>query len=252
MTFVGVVAIAVATTSALLALRGDSPVERWLRILTATPRARGGQRGFTMVESRAVGAFAGAMVGCALAAILPLGALPVGALAYAGWLAPAVIVERRDAGRRRKAERAVVTLVEWTHALVASGRPLETAVADVAARNVLSGALAESIGRARRDYILGVPMHDALLREASVSGNDALRELAVRLDQARDLGRGALPLLQELRDDLRARERADALGAAAAVEGKLTAVMTLCYLPALALLVIVPLFVTLLSGLFGP
>jgi hypothetical protein len=57
--------------------------------------------------------------------------------------------------------------------------------------------------------------------------------------------------LQDLRDELRAAERARALQAASHVEGKLTLVLTLCYLPALALLVIIPLFVTLLAGLFG-
>jgi hypothetical protein len=60
-----------------------------------------------------------------------------------------------------------------------------------------------------------------------------------------------LPMLQDLRDELRAGERARAFQAASHVEGKLTLVLTLCYLPALALLVIVPLFVTLLAGLFG-
>jgi uncharacterized membrane protein len=58
-------------------------------------------------------------------------------------------------------------------------------------------------------------------------------------------------MLQDLRDELRAAERARALQAASHVEGKLTLVLTLCYLPALALLVIIPLFVTLLAGLFG-
>jgi hypothetical protein len=60
-----------------------------------------------------------------------------------------------------------------------------------------------------------------------------------------------LPILQELRDELRAGERARSLQAASHVDGHLTLVLTLCYLPALALLVIVPLFLTLLAGLFG-
>ena len=82
-------------------------------------------------------------------------------------------------------------------------------------------------------------------------GIPSLCELASRLDRARELGRGAAPLLGDLRDDLRSAERSRALRAAASVEGKLTLVVTLCYLPALALLVIVPLFVTLLAGLFS-
>src|SRR6185503_602321 len=104
---------------------------------------------------------------------------------------------------------------------------------------------------ARRDYALGVPLHHALARAGSTSRVSGLTELANRIDRARDLGRGMLPMLQDLRDELRAAERARALEAADRVEGKLTLVLTLCYLPALALLVVIPLFLTLLAGLFG-
>ncbi len=90
-----------------------------------------------------------------------------------------------------------------------------------------------------------------MARTATESGARGLGDLASRLARTRDLGRGTLPMLQDLRDELRASERASALEAASHVEGKLTLVLTLCYLPALALLVIVPLFVTLLAGLFG-
>ena len=67
----------------------------------------------------------------------------------------------------------------------------------------------------------------------------------------RGFGRGVLRLLHDLRDELRAQETSRGLAAASQVEGKLTLVLTLCYLPALALLVIVPLFLTLLTGLFN-
>src|SRR5207302_851422 len=49
---------------------------------------------------------------------------------------------------------------------------------------------------------------------------------------------------------LRASERARALDAAGRVEGRLMLVLVLCYLPALMLLVVIPLFVGLLDGLF--
>ena len=55
----------------------------------------------------------------------------------------------------------------------------------------------------------------------------------------------------DFRDELRAAERSRLLERASQVDGKLTLVLTLCYLPALALLVIIPLFLTLLAGLFG-
>jgi pilus assembly protein TadC len=254
MSVVGAIALGVSVAAGMLALRADSSVARWLRVLSGTaPRVRVLPRdGDALLVVRAAAAGACALVGSAIAVVVPLGALPIVALAYAGWVGPAVIAARRNAHRRRAAERGLVTLVEWTHALVSSGRPPEAAIADVTASGRVDAALHPSLDRVRRDYLLGVPMHVALAREASASGIRGLAELSSRLEQARDFGRAGLPLLQELRDDLRAQERARVLAAAGAVEGKLTAVMTLCYLPALALLVIVPLFVTLLAGLFAP
>jgi Flp pilus assembly protein TadB len=164
---------------------------------------------------------------------------------------PAVVGEQRAARRRRDAERGMITLVEWLHALVACGRPLETALGSVATRMHGDGLLDHTIAFALRDYTLGVPMASALGRHGRAAELPGLVELAARMERARDLGRGVLPLLQDLRDELRAQERARCLAAASHVEGKLTLVLTLCYLPALALLVIIPLFLTLLAGLFG-
>lgn len=252
MTIVGSVALAVGVAAALLSMRSDSSVARWMRVLAARPRRSSARAKDDDLATRTIGAMCGALAGGAVMAFVPVGVTAVALLGYGGWIAPAVLGERRAARRRRDAERAAIVLVEWVHALASGGRPPDVAVADAAARASVDVSLREPLERVRRDYMLGVPMHTALAREAGTSGVTALGELAARLEQARDLGRGALPLLQDLRDDLRARERSRVLGAAAAVEGKLTAVMTLCYLPALALLVIVPLFVTLLAGLLGP
>jgi hypothetical protein len=162
-----------------------------------------------------------------------------------------MVDERRAAWKRRDAERATITLVEWLHALVACGRPLESALGSVAARVQGDGLLDRTIALALRDYTLGVPMATALARHGRAAELPGLVELAARMERARDLGRGVLPLLHDLRDELRAQERGRCLAAASHVEGKLTLVLTVCYLPALALLVIIPLFVTLLAGLFG-
>ncbi len=254
MTLIGALAAGVAALLAILALRGASAVERRLRAVGATgraPRIVGRLSTDPLIASKVAGALTGALVGCVLSAIWSLGALPVIVPAYVGSVLPSLVVERRAARRRSEAEHAVVTLVEWLHALVASGRPLETALARVAMRTSGSALLDAALDHARRDYTLGVPMHTALARHGRAFGVAGLEDLASRIERARDLGRGALPLLQDLRDELRAHERERGLAAASHVEGKLTLVLTLCYLPALALLVIIPLFLTLLAGLFG-
>lgn len=250
MNTVGAMALAIAVIAGIFAARPSSRVERWIGAL-------GDVRGSTMgrtrrhVAARVPGALFGATGGALFAWIIGGGVLPIVIGTYAGAVAPAIIAERRDATRARAAERACVTFVEWLCALVAAGRPIETAVVSIAARGTVSPSLNDALGRARRDYTLGVPLHVAISREGASARVGGLIELGARLERARTLGRGAAPLLEDLRNDLRAAERARALRAASGVEGKLTLVMTLCYLPALALLVIVPLFLTLLSGLFA-
>lgn len=249
---VGAIGAAVSVTLALCGARRTSRVERKLRSVVPA-RTDGALRvtGDEVAVARIACALAAALVGTALAFALGLGVLPIPALVYVGAIAPSIAVDRLRARDRRDIERAVITLVEWLHALVSSGRPVEVAVVSVAGRGTGSAALDVLLERVRRDYTLGVPLADAIARVGAESRARGLTELALRLERARDLGRGALPMLQDLRDELRAAERARALEAASHVEGKLTLILTLCYLPALALLVIIPLFVTLLAGLFG-
>ena len=248
----GSVAAAVAITLAACAARRTSTVERRLRTVLPSPMmAPSGATGDQLALARIACAFAGAIAGIAIAAVLGIGILPVPVLAYLGGISPSILAERRRARDRRDIERAVITLVEWLHALVASGRPIEAAVVSIAQRGTGSGPLDALLVQVTRDYTLGVPLADAMARAARDRSARGLGDLATRLERTRDLGRGALPMLQDLRDELRAAERARALQAASHVEGKLTFVLTLCYLPALAALVIIPLFVTLLAGLFG-
>jgi len=248
----GSVSAAVAIAFAMCAARRTSTVERRLRAVLPSP-AKGGSRvkGDQLALARIAFGSAGAIAGIAMAMVLGVGILPVPALAYAGAVVPSIVADRRRARDLRDIDRAVITLVEWLYALVASGRPIEAAIVSIAQRGTGSGRLDALLEHVTRDYTLGVPLADAMARAARDANARALADFAARLERSRDLGRGALPMLQDLRDELRAAERARALQAASHVEGKLTFVLTLCYLPALAALVIIPLFVTLLAGLFG-
>jgi pilus assembly protein TadC len=248
----GALAAGIAVTLCLIASRGTSHVERRIsRVATRTALCRPTVRPTGGPSTRVLGALFGATVGCVLGWALDIGVLAVPIAAYAGLIIATALRERRASAERGDADRATITLVEWLHALVASGRPIETAMTRLDAIGTGSALLDAQLAIARRDYALGVPLHQALARAGSVSRLSGLVQLADRIDRARDLGRGMLPMLQDLRDELRAAERARALEAAGRVEGKLTLVLTLCYLPALALLVVIPLFLTLLSGLFG-
>ncbi len=253
MTGLGAIVAGVSIAIAILAVHGSSTVERRLQLLARRPSPRTGAPDSLAPSllAKTTACLAGGLLGCVIAWAVGLGVVPVPPLAYVGWIVPSLVAGRRLARRRHDADRAMVTLVEWLHALVSSGRPIETALVSIAERGSGSELLDSAMRCVRRDYTLGVPLRDALVREGSLRNIVGLTELAARLDRARDLGRGMLPMLADLRDQLRAAERARGLQAASHVEGKLTLVLTLCYLPALALLVMIPLFLTLLAGLFG-
>jgi len=203
-----------------------------------------------LIRAKFVAALTSAALAAAVSLILPIGPLVVAAAAYAGFIVPTLRVDRAAADRRSEAERALVTLVEWAEALVASGRPVEGAFVAIAERGIGGRLVDDAVAAAARSYALGAPLFPALAREAAAVGLPTLAGIASDLERARDLGRGALVVLRDHRDRLRGSERARSLEAAGRVEGRLMLVLVLCYLPALMLLVVIPLFLGLLDGLF--
>lgn len=195
-------------------------------------------------------------LGCALLAALvslvfPIGPLVLLVAAYAGALGPVMVVEARARARRAGAETATVALVERLEALVAAGRPPETALALLLRRPTGSVLLDGVLGRAAEAHLLGAPIFRTLTAHAREDGLSTCALVADDLERARDLGTGSLAVVRERRRSLRAAERAHLLEAASQVEGKLMLVLVLCYLPALVLLVVIPLFIGLLEGLFA-
>jgi pilus assembly protein TadC len=210
-----------------------------------------------LVRAKIVTALLGAALAATIGLFAPIGPIVVVAAGYAGFILPTLFVDRAAGRRRTEAAHALVTLVEWAEALVASGRPVETAFVEIAETGVEiaktgagAGLIDRAITAASHSYALGAPLFPALHREAAVHGLPALAAMAGDLERARDLGRGALVVLRDHRDRLRASERARSLDAAGRIEGRLMLVLVLCYLPALMLLVVVPLFLGLLDGLF--
>jgi Flp pilus assembly protein TadB len=188
-TIVGAIAAGAMIALAILALQPRSSIERRLRWFSSparSPRALV-ERADHVLVVRIGGALAAGLAACILATMASLGVIPVAAGAYAGWIAPSLLADRRRERQRTEAERAVVTLVEWLHALVSSGRPLETALVTVAGRTRGTTLLDGVLARVIRDYTLGVPLHRALVRHATDDRIDGLIELARRLDRARDL-----------------------------------------------------------------
>ena len=189
-----------------------------------------------------MGAVAGGCVGAPGLAV---------ALGYAGFVAPSLAMERRARARRGEAERALGPLLERIEALAAAGRPIETAVVALAGIPTSSTLLDGALRRAADAYALGAPLFRSLGASAQADAIVGLETLATALERSRGLGQGSMAVVRDARDAARASERASSMAAAATVEGKLMLTLVLCYLPALMLLVVIPLFLTLLNGLFG-
>lgn len=204
-----------------------------------------------VVAAKILLAFVCALIGAVIGLVLPIGPLVVIAAAYVGFILPSIVIERRAAVRRSEAERAIGSFVEWTHALVLSGRPVDSAVISLAGRGTGAPLVDGVLTRVADLYTLGAPLHVSLIRESKAMELESLTRLAQRLERSRELGQGALTVLESTREELRSAGRERLLASASQVEGKMTLILTLCYLPALALLVVIPLFVTLLAGLFG-
>lgn len=203
-----------------------------------------------LVRAKVVGALVGAAIVSTIGLVAPVGPLIVVGAAYAGFVLPTLYVERAAARRRRDAAHGLLTLVEWAEALVASGRPAQAALVAIAETGVGAALIDGVVAAAARSYALGAPLFAALGYEAAAAGLPGLAAIASDLERARDLGRGSLVVLRDHRDRLRAAERAASLDAAGRVEGRLMLVLVLCYLPALMLLVVIPLFLGLLDDLF--
>jgi len=188
---------------------------------------------------------------CAVIVLLFLAGVPLLAPAagYVAFVAPGIVAERRAARALRDAERALAVTVEWIDALVGAGRPAELAVVAVAKESAGSTLLDMALRNTSAAARLGAPVFRVLAVEARAAGLSSLAALGDELERSRDLGRGSVAVVRETRDDLRRRERARAIDAASRVDAKLMLVLVACYLPALMLLVVVPLFVGLLSGI---
>jgi Flp pilus assembly protein TadB len=266
---VGAVAAAVCVALVILAAAPRSRVSARLNALRpTTARALAGLRGLGLIAPatlKASGfgisvehvvaaklclALVGALLAAVISLVVPIGALVIVAVAYGGFILPSVVVEHQAARRKAEAESAVGSLVEWTHALVLSGRPVDSAVLTLARRGTGAQLVDDVLARVADLYTLGAPLHLSLIRESRASALASLTRLAERLERSRELGQGSITVLESAREELRSASRERLLASASQVEGKMTLILTLCYLPALALLVVIPLFVTLLAGLF--
>ncbi len=267
MTTLGGLLAAVALGALVLGLRPPSEVGRRLQLIApARSEHRLPWRHVREIDLRHAGlsldpdrflalrvaaALAAAVVAGLVSLAVGLGPVPIVVASYGGAVAPSLLVETRARARRRDAERAAAALVERLEALVAAGRPSETALALLMRRPTGSPVLDATLRGASEAHLLGAPLFRTLAARSREEGIPTCTALAEDLERARGLGAASLSVIRDRRRAIRATQRTRSLEASSQVEGKLMLILVLCYLPALVALVIVPLFVGLLEGLFA-
>jgi hypothetical protein len=264
-TLVGAALAAVATSALLLAVRSPTQVGRRLDLIAPT-RARPRWQPIAdrdlrhalvtvgagdLLAMKAAACLGGVLLAATASLFASIGPALIPVAGYAGWVAPSVVIGGRATRRRAEAERGSVVLIERLEALMAAGRPAETALGLLIGRPTGSVLLDATLRRVSEAYLLGAPLFRTLADRAREEGFAICAGIAEDLERARDLATGSLAIVRERRVAVRAAERARSLEAAAQVEGKLMLVLVLCYLPALMLLVVIPLFLALVEGLFA-
>lgn len=225
-------------------LRGLPFIRSWQPVDAETLRLAGFP---ALTTSDLAAAKVAASLGVALIVLVAIGPHPLAALfGYVAFVAPTAWIERRAAQRIGARRRAVLPFVDRVCAAATAGATVEEALISSADDD---GGLATLLRDAARRAGLGIPLFDACAELAALERVDELRDLARELARARRGGRALLPVLQERRETLRLAWRAARLEAASRIDGALSLVLVLAYLPALLLLVVVPLFLGLLSAL---
>src|SRR5437870_3844406 len=249
MILIGALLATCAGTAAVLASRPPSMIRRRLAQLSPRPVAKSrirsvlithelsrsglGWSEIDLLRAKVVAALLAAALVAVVGLVIPIGPAFVVAAAYAGFVTPTVYVERAASRCRAEAERAMVALVEWTEALVASGRPVETALVAVAERGVGSVLVDGAIAAASRSYALGAPLFRALAREGecpmpNIGGPELLLILAVVLivfgagklpDVLGQLGKGVRSFRDEAQNEKPAQATAGTASAASAAPG---------------------------------
>ncbi|HEY0117884.1 MAG TPA: type II secretion system F family protein [Cellulomonas sp.] len=142
------------------------------------------------------------------------------------------------------AEADPTLLLDLVAVALAAGAPVPAALAAVGSS--WPGVSGEAMVRAARALALGAPWAVAW----TGAGGTALA-VATALEPAWASGASPVPLLRTAADRLRSRRRAETRAAAGRLGVQLVVPLGLCHLPAFVLIGLVPVVVSLASGLFG-
>jgi tight adherence protein C len=162
------------------------------------------------------------------------------ALLALGHLLPTFVVAHLAALRRRNITAGLPDVLDLIVLCVESGLSLNAAIARVAEERAdTRDALGQELAQLANELTMGVPRRDALRNLASRTGNEDLRALVGHLVQSERLGGSIAGALRAQADSARAARKLRAEEIANRMPVKML-LPTLCFMPALFLVIFVP------------
>jgi tight adherence protein C len=224
---------------------GRLPVIRRIRLSERT-RARLASAGLPGREREVVAAkvMLALGVGLACALVLPILALPLGAVCYG---APDLVVARLARRRRASADREIPVLLDLLALATSAGLPPQLAFRR--AVETAEGPLADEMRSVLNATDLGGRWAEELSSAAKRLALPDLRRLVGALTRAQTLGASLAEEISRLASDVRERRRAGATERARAAPVKMLFPLVFLVLPAFLLLTVVPVLVTTVQSI---
>jgi tight adherence protein C len=166
--------------------------------------------------------------------------------------APYILLRRRARRRRRQIERALPDTLDLLLTSVEAGLGVDAAFALVTEKS--QGPVAEVFTEYLKQVGLGRSRRDALSDIADRTGSDGLRRLSATVSQSWEVGASMGDVLRLQASELRVQRRRKAEEVAQRAPFWMTIPLVLCFLPAMACVVVVPSIirlVDLVNGGFG-
>jgi len=167
----------------------------------------------------------------------------------AGYVAPAVYVDKRIAARRQQHRLGFPDFMDLLVVCADSGLSMEASLERIGREMGESyPSLTANIHMTNLEIRAGRPLKDALERFADRLGLEEARQFATLINQSLDLGSSINDALRVYSDDMRHKRLSLAEEKAYALPAKLSLPMMVCIFPVLFVVILLPVFVRLHTG----
>ncbi len=167
----------------------------------------------------------------------------------AGYVAPAVYVDKRISVRRAQHRMGFPDFMDLLVVCADSGLSMEASLERIGREMGESyPSLTANIHMTNLEIRAGRPLKDALERFADRLGLEEARQFATLINQSLDLGSSINDALRVYSDDMRHKRLSLAEEKAYALPAKLSLPMMICIFPVLFVVILLPVFVRLHTG----